>query len=121
MSDPTWPVELPPAARIGISGGPQSNAVSFQPEVGPSIDRLRASTVVRKYQVELPPMESAAYDVFMAFFTDTLASGILPFQWYDPFTRSVRRFKFVHNAPVYSEQALRSGLYVISFEIMRLD
>lgn len=120
MSDPVWPVSLPPAARVGISGGPQSNAVSFKPEVGPSIDRRRASSVVRKYQVELPAMEAATYDAFVAFFDDTLKSGVLPFQWYDPFTRSAGRFKFVHNDPVYTQEALASGLFVVRFEVMRI-
>lgn len=121
MSDPVWPEGLPAAQRVGVTGGPQDNAVSFKPEVGPSIDRRRTSGAFKTYSVELPAMLPEVYDQFVTFVTDTLKDGILPFTWYDPFEREDRRFKFVRKSPLWSETTVSTDLYSVSFEIMRLS
>jgi hypothetical protein len=111
----------PPAQRIGVSGGPQGNAVTFKPEVGPTIDRRRSSGGVKTYQVELPPMAPDVYDVFVAFATNTLKDGILPFIWYDPFSRSDRRFKLIQQDPLWTETAVSTDLFTVSFKVMLLS
>jgi hypothetical protein len=115
-----WPDTLPRYAKVGRSGGPQSNVVSFQPEIGPSIDRRRASLALRRYQVELPPMTQSERDVFVTFFEETLHDGVLPFTFWDPFSDGDRLFRFVPADPPYVETFVTGGLIAIRFELTRL-
>lgn len=116
-----WPATLPEAGLNGISGGPQSNAVSFTPQQGPTIDRKAASSVVRKYQVQLPPIDRTTYGYFITFFETTLNYGVLPFTMTDPFTNTTKQYKFVQNNPVYVEQ-WTDGQYVnLQFQLVRLN
>jgi hypothetical protein len=116
-----WPTSLPQTGLNGASGGPQQNSVSFEPDIGPSIDRRRSSFAGRKIKVELPPITNAQYAIFVSFFEDDLYDGLLPFNFNDPMTQTTKSFKFVKTEPAYSEQRLTGDMMKISFELFRLN
>lgn len=117
MADPVWPVSLPVAGANGVSGGPQSNVISFEPDVGPTIDRRRASVVTRLYDVTLPMLTAAQYATFATFFNATLNGGILPFTWVNPMTSATQRVKFVQKDQGYQEERVTKDYYKISFRL----
>lgn len=124
-----WPGEpndqfstpLPPGSLNGASGGPPSNAVSFQPEIGPSIDRRKVSYVGRRISIELPPLTPAEYETFREFFTTNLNNGSLPMTFPDPMTKEDQRFQFVQGKEVYREQSLGDGRIRITFDLIRIN
>lgn len=124
-----WPEdEIPNNWTVDIQGGPQQNKVSFKPDVGPSIDRRRASTITRTYQVQCPGLTQTEYLAFVSFYHTTLKEGTLPFTAMDPFTGVEKTFKFGDDNPAYRESIQRSpgsdytnGIYQVDFTVMRLD
>lgn len=117
MANVPWPSGVPQSGLIGFTGGPQPNVSSFKPENGPSIDRRRGSSKVRKRRITLPPMTKTQYGVFKAFVEDDLGDGVLPFDWHDALTNATVRMKFVHNDPLYEERLTTTELIEISFEV----
>lgn len=120
MADPAWPGTLPQEGEGGVSGSPQSNVVSFQPDVGPSIDRRRASITSRTRDVKLPMMTATQLATFKTFFHDTLFDGVLPFTWVDPITSAAARMKFVQSKEPYRETRIMPTLYSVEFQVMIL-
>jgi len=118
---PTWPASLPAPAVSGMSGGPQSNIAAFEPEIGPPIQRKRASAVSRVYQVSLPAITRAQRANFVSFFEDDIAFGSLSFTMRDPFTDAEQTFRFTDDNPPYREQALIDGIIQISFTLVRVS
>ena len=119
MSIAVWPNTLPSGTISDMSGGPQSNAVTFTPQTGPTIDRRRSSSVARKRKIKLPPLTLTQYATFRTFFETTLQYGILPFNWEDPFTGTTVRMKFIQtNDPIYNEVMLTPDLTQIDFEVL---
>lgn len=120
MADPAWPSTLPQEGALGGSGAPQANVVSFQPDVGPSIDRRRASVTSRTRDVTLPMVTATQLATFKTFFHDTLFDGVLPFTWVDPMTSAASRLKFVQSKEPYKETRILPGQYSIEFQVMTL-
>lgn len=120
MAIPQWPSSLPKAGSAGVSGGPQRNVVSFTPEIGPSIDRRRASSSGKIRDVELVNLDLTQYETFKAFFEIDLYNGILPFIWVDPLTSAPAKVKFVQSDPPYREERTTKTLYKISFQLFIL-
>lgn len=124
-----WPTDtIPNNWTINIQGGPQSNKVSFKPDIGPPIDRRRASAVNRQYQVSCPGLTQEEYLAFVEFYHTTLKEGTLPFMIMDPFTGQEKTFKFGSDNPAYQESIQRSpgpeytnGVYQVDFSVIRLD
>lgn len=124
-----WPYDAVPFNwTLETSGGPQSNKISFKPDVGPNIERRRASAVARRYQVECPGLTQAEYISFLEFYHTTLKEGTLVFMARDPFTGDDKLWKFGDDDPAYSESFQRpvgedfdNGLYKLSFSVVRLD
>jgi len=124
-----WPTDtIPNNWTVGIQGGPQLNKISFNPDVGPSIDRRRASAIARKYQVDCPGLTQTEYLAFVEFYHTTLKEGTLPFTAMDPFTGVEKTFKFGSEDPAYTESIQRSpgpdytnGIYQVAFNVVRLD
>jgi hypothetical protein len=117
MAIPQWPSTLPQAGRANVSGGIQRNVVSFQPDIGPSIDRRRASSAGRIRDVELFNVTKLQYETFLSFFEVDLYDGILPFTWIDPITELTSKVKFVQNDPVFRETKLMPDQYEIAFQL----
>jgi hypothetical protein len=124
-----WPEDtIPNNWTVGIQGGPQSNKIAFTPDVGPTIDRRRASAISRSYQVECPGLTQTEYLAFVEFYHTTLKEGTLPFTAMDPFTGLEKTFKFGSESPAYTESIQRSpgpdytnGIYQVAFTVVRLD
>jgi len=124
-----WPTDtIPNNWTVDIQGGPQSNKISFKPDIGPPIDRRRASATNRLYQVNCPGLTQEEYLAFVEFYHTTLKEGTLPFMITDPFTGLEKTFKFGSDDPAYQESIQRSpgpdytnGIYQVSFSVIRLD
>lgn len=123
-----WPAAVPFNWTVDMAGGPQSNKIAFKPDVGPTIDRRRATSVTRKYQVECPGLEQDEYIAFVDFYHTTLKEGTLPFNARDPFTGVEKTWKFSDDDPAYQESFQRpvgedygNGLYKVMFSVIRLD
>lgn len=120
MPDPVWPATLPQAGAMNVTGVPQSNIISFEPEVGPTIDRRRASAAHLIRDITLPNITVDQYNDFVEFFRDTLLSGVLPFTWVDPFTGNPARVKFVQRQQPYQEEKITNELITLRFQLMTL-
>lgn len=114
---PTWPATLPQDAAVdGFSHSPQANKVSFQPDVGPSIDRRRATAKVKLLNITLPPVTAGQVAIFDAFFENDLKDGVLPFDWKDPITGAAASMKFGSGEQPYTIAPASSKLFRISFQ-----
>ncbi|MFG1247612.1 hypothetical protein [Xanthobacter flavus] len=89
-----WPAPLPCQPEQGTwQETPNPNTVSFEPEVGPTIDRRR-STVFSLASSCTFMFTKAEYAVFLAWYRDDLKSGTLPFSFDHPVTGVPSRWKF---------------------------
>ena len=117
----TWPVALPQLPAVGaLSGGPQSNKVSFQPDAGPQIDRRRGTAVAHIRNIRLPLITDAQLATFVSFFETDLKDGVLPFVWPDPITSVSHNWKFAGGESPYSVNTLMPDRHELSFTLMRL-
>lgn len=117
MAIANFPSDVPNGA-YGVSGGPQVNNVSFEPEVGPTIDRRRASSIQRIRDVEWPRLTQDEYNSLVAFIDTTLYSGTLPFMWIDPFDGVSRKMKFVKDGgTLYKETLVTPYVYRVSARV----
>lgn len=122
MTTPTWPTALPQQPLAGKwSWAPQRNKVSFQPEIGPSIDRRRGSSNVRIYQgtFDFPSVEIAA--IFEDWFEATLSDGTLPFQWVDPVSQGLYLWKFSPDDQPYQIVVNRNSFHEMTCKLHRLS
>lgn len=125
---PEWPDDVPDNWAVNMSGGPQPNQEEFNPEVGPTISRRRASTVTTIYRVEVPGLNLTELTAFKNFYHKTLIQGTVPFTKLDPFTALTKTWKFMRGEQAYQEETMRpvdadytSGLYKVTFQVMKLD
>lgn len=118
VSLPSWPLAMRKRGAAGVSGGPQSNAVSFDPDIGPAITRRRATSFVRNYRVSFDALSLAEYTAFQTFFHTTLQDGTLPFAWYHPMTDGLTKARFIlsSNQP-YEETRSTKGTYNITCDV----
>jgi len=85
MATAVWPTTLPSRPlSSSIGWEPQDNKVSFQPDVGPSIDRRRSSAVAFEYSAKFPAITAAQVAIFETFHGTTLADGTLHYLWNRP-------------------------------------
>jgi len=117
MATAVWPTTLP-ARPLSSSIGwePQDNKVSFQPDVGPSIDRRRSSAVAFEYSAKFPAITAAQVAIFETFFHTTLASGALHYLWDDPISGTSYKWKIA----AYQISTIGGGLHELSAKLMRL-
>ena len=116
-----WPAMLPQAPAAGrFQYAPQSNKVSFKPDIGPSIDRRRASSVVKICQVGFDLTTFEQLQEFERWFEDDLSSGVHPFLWEDPTISMPCLWKFAAEDPPYQVDAQRGTYVILSFKLQRL-
>lgn len=127
MPDANWPTGLRVAGSLGVSGGPQSNLDTFQPEIGPSITRRKSTYAVRTYNIELPMLNDTERNLFLTFFHTTLKDGSLPFMWVDPMQGMTglyftQRCKFapMSEGEFYTQQRVTDKLFTIRFRVILL-
>ena len=94
MATATWPSTIPQKPALGgFTWKPQSNKVTFKPEIGPSIERRRGTAVVHSYDAKFPPFTAAEVATFETWFQDDLKSGTLKFNWNDPVSGTLFSWK----------------------------
>lgn len=84
MADAAWPASVPSEPERGDYGETiQSNLSAFKPDSGPP-STWRRSTIKSTRVAATIVMSTDELDDFIAFFTDTLGDGALPFVWLNP-------------------------------------
>jgi hypothetical protein len=120
MSGPIWPLELPQRPLGGLRIMPQNNRVSFEPDVGPTIDRRRASTSNTMFSAEFDLTSFYQKQVFEEWYRDTLLDGTLPFWWEDPTDCVEYEWKFYGKEAPYEMTANRGFHISLTVRLMRL-
>lgn len=121
MTNPVWPATLPqkPFANKW-TGSPQRNKASFQPEIGPSIDRRRGSSFTHVFQAGFDFTSNAMVATFIAWFEDDLYDGTLPFEWDDPLDGLTYLWKFTSDDPPYTINSHSGTYHELTFKVVRL-
>ena len=116
-----WPASLPQKpATGGWNGGPQDNRVSFQPEVGPNIDRRRGTARAHIYDARYAALTVTQLNTFVAFFETDLSDGIDTFTWTDPVYADAGVWRFMPSSPPYTISEIGGDLYDLTFKVMRV-
>jgi len=116
----TWPISLPqkPAAR-SWSGGPQSNRVGFQPEVGKPILRRRSSAVAFTFSGTFTGLSQAQLSAFESFYSIDLMDGTLSYNWNDPVDGLGYSWQFADGDRPYTVTHVGGSLYDLSVNLVR--
>ncbi|RIL07487.1 MAG: hypothetical protein DCC71_02920 [Proteobacteria bacterium] len=79
-----WPSELPQSFPVDSDEVPVDQRLRWQPDLGPS--KVRAITTAEPVDLEPPPFlfSAAQWDLFEAFYRETLGRGAEPFDWLNP-------------------------------------
>ncbi len=120
MSYTSWPAGLPQRPLPGMSRSPQRNKVSFQPEIGPSIDRRRGSSSVHIIQMAFDLTSFDMVTEFENWFHNDLLDGIEPFLWEDPVDGNIYVWKFASEDPPYDISSQRGTYSELKFKLTRL-
>ena len=119
MTTPAWPAELPCQPEQGTwQETPHSNVASFQPEVGPTIDRRRGTVNTTAVTCSFV-FTRAEFLVFEAWFLADLQSGALAFSLDHPVTGAPYRWKF-DPKPGWSMTAMTNRKVRVSAQLRRL-
>lgn len=118
---PTWPATIPQKPDFGgWTLQPQSNSLSFEPEVGPPITRRRASSVNDIYDAKFTLRSDAERAAFLTFFRTTLIDGTLAFDWNDPITAVSGSWKIIGKPP-FRLGSPAFAKYELSLQLIRLS
>ncbi|WP_336802480.1 hypothetical protein [Kaistia sp. MMO-174] len=91
----TWPLanrKSPDAASY--SEAPQSNRITFEPEIGPTIDRRRGTAAGTMLNIQFTGITDDERETFEDWYRSTLYDGVLPFVWVDPIRGTSASFRF---------------------------
>jgi len=117
MATATWPSTLPSRPlSSSITWTAQDNRVSFEPDVGPPIDRQRGTAKTYDFDVKFPAITAAQVGYFETFFHTTLASGALHYLWADPVSGTSAKWKIAD----YQISTLQGGLHELSCKLRRI-
>ena len=118
---PVWPAALPQTpARGQFTGGPRNSRVSFQPDRGPSIDRLGDTAETVQRTAVFPQIKTATLNVFRTWFATDLRRGTLPYAWRDPIDGLAWRWKIIGDELDYEETSRGATLHDLSLRLTRL-
>ncbi|WP_276862340.1 hypothetical protein, partial [Haematobacter missouriensis] len=120
-----WPFGVPDCIMpLSPQGGLQDARVSFEPEVGPAIERPKATWTPDVYSVQLVLISVPQFQAFERWYKNDLRQGVLPFEFYHPITKARSAWKIVKGDPAYqvSKPRLRqkpdTRCIALSFSIM---
>ena len=117
MATAVWPTTLPAKPlSSNVTYKAQDNKVSFQPDIGPSIDRQRGTAKAYEYDVKYAALSATQVGYFETFFHTTLASGTLHFLMADP----VGNVSFKWKIADYQISKIQGGWHELSMKLMRL-
>jgi hypothetical protein len=119
MSYAIWPLPVSFDAS-GVSGGPQSNRITFSSDSGIPIERRRNTARVESWSLKTFPVSDAKLAEFEDWFDDSIAAGASPFVLQHPKTRKFGLWKIVDGSPPYTLTIVSSTLTSISFTGMLL-
>ena len=88
-----WPSNIAFNPLLSATGGPESNLVSFKPDVGPPMSRPMSTALVEIFDLTMifEPLTQGA--IFEDWWRDDLAFGSLPFIWRHPRTKAVGKWR----------------------------
>ena len=95
----------------------QPNRITFEPEVGPPIDRRRGTAAGTLVTIRFTGITDAERETFEDWYRDTLFDGVLPFNWVDPVRGVAATYKFTKD--VY-QLAAHDQKFDLSFRLLRL-
>lgn len=96
----------------------QLNKISFEPEVGPSIDRRRGTAAGTTVSIHFTGITEAERVTFENWYEDILFDGTLPFDWLDPVRGEIRTFKFTQGAYELKPHA-GNNYHDLTFKLLR--
>ena len=93
MANPVWPASLPQKVMIaGYQEQMPQDIVESVNDQGPTNKRPRSTAAVRDLSVQIS-CDDAQFETFETFFLETLAQGVLPFDWVHPRTQQDTTFR----------------------------
>ncbi len=114
----TWPSSLPVYPLVnGYSEVADRNVASFQPDIGPTIDRRRSSVASSVINFSLL-LSVSEVSTLMTWYRDNLKDGVLPFINMHPRTQSSVIMRF-NSAPQIS--AASYSLFNVSMSAVVLS
>lgn len=97
-----WPYGVPDCIMpLSPQGGLQDNRVSFEPDVGPAIERPKSSWAPDVYSVQLVLISVPQFAEFERWYRSDLRHGVLPFEFRHPITKARSAWKIVKGNPAY--------------------
>ncbi len=114
---PSWISQV--VVRDNYAEAPDTNVVSFKPEVGPAILRRRSSL-----SQDVVPctmwLSSSDWQDLLAFFRTTLTDGTQPFTWVHPRSKVAGTFQFEGGVPPKVTSTL-GPIFVVQFSLRLLS
>ena len=117
----TWPATVPWSAIVSsFKDEIQDNKASFAPEVGPEIERRRATMDTDIVSFSLPPLTEAELLALKAFYKTTLKSGVLTFnQTHPAYSSDATTYEWKFIAPL-GIGAASNALFNVSVQLRKM-
>jgi len=113
----TWPLtsRMKPDADQYIEAR-QPNRITFDPEVGPTIDRRRGTAAGTLVTIRFTGLTDAERATFEDWYEGPLYDGALPFSWVDPIRGVSASYKFTKDA---YQLSAHDHKFDLSFQLLR--
>ena len=121
MTTVSWPLGLPSIVEVTASGGPQPSKASFQPDVGPAIERPRSTLAPELFDMVLPALTTAQYTTFADWVKNDLKFGVLPFVFRHPLLVRFSQWRLAGEGSPYTVSYFSPGHVSIQFSAMEID
>ena len=117
----TWPSTVPWSALVSsYQDEIQDNKASFAPDIGPEIERRRATMDTDIVSFSLPPITEAQLLALKTFYKTTLKSGVLTFDNLHPaYTSDATSYEWKFIEPP-SIGAASNSLYNVSVKVRKM-
>lgn len=117
----TWPSTVPWQAIVSsYQDEIQDNKASFAPDVGPEIERRRATIDTDVLSFSLPPLTEAQLLALKTFYKTTLKSGVLTFSNLHPaYVTDATNYEWKFITPI-AIRAASNALYNVSIQVRQM-
>lgn len=112
-----WILEDDFCPVFDADGGDINAKRSFEPDMGPPIERAATTASVESWQLRVAVKSDENLAAMMAWGRGTLAQWVLPFIWRHPHTGAVTKWKFLGAPRVVR---IGSQSFMLSFSALRL-
>ncbi|MGF7005792.1 hypothetical protein [Aminobacter sp. BE322] len=113
----SWPISLPRCPLFEHEETASSPKVSFQPEVGPPIERLRGSLWLSEFPATFK-MTSEQVATFETFVRQSIRGGTLPFTMRHPRTLADVTVRIAGDDQLYTMRRLGTRTWLVSFTVL---